>query len=161
MNGLRIQILPSMEDLSQARKYQFAAFIASESLLIVWDDDPSKVITRATNIESQLMQLVWQTGEPSGDGEIIIEKSGASDAAVDTELGEPMLELRSTNLMNTVLVACTLVIVVILLGLACRSLATEIAVDGSYVRLAFLTLVPVQVFFTLVGFLSLQIRDLD
>jgi hypothetical protein len=162
MNGLRIQILPSMEDLSQARKYQFAAFIASESLLIVWDDDPSNVITRATKIESQLMQLVWQTGEPSGEGEITIEKSGAADGVFDSEVGETMLEHRSTNLMNTVLVACTLVIVVVLLGLACRSLATEIAVDGSYIRLAFLSLVPVQVFFTLVSFLTkLRFQDQD
>lgn len=150
MNGLRIQILPNMEDLSKARKYQFAAFIASEYLLIVWDDDPSNVITRAMSIESQLMQLVWQTGEPSGDGEITTEKPGA----VDSELGDTVLEHRSTNLMNTVLVACTLVIVVVLLGLACRSLATEIAVDGSYIRLAFLSLVPIQVFFTLVSFLT-------
>ncbi|KAK5311800.1 hypothetical protein LTR93_011598 [Exophiala xenobiotica] len=51
--------------------------------------------------------------------------------------------------MNTVLVAFTLIIVIALLGLACRSLAIEIAVDKSYLRLAFLSLVPVQIFFTL------------
>ena len=153
-NGLRIQILPTVDNLYKARKYQFAAFIAAESLLIVWDDDPGNVITRATKIESQLMQLVWQTGDPSGEDEIAIEKSRGSEGTVDNESGEPILEHRSTNLMNTVLVACTLVIVVVLLGLACRSLATEIGVDGSYIRLAFLSLVPVQVFFTLVSALT-------
>lgn len=37
-NGLRVQVLPSMEDLPRARKAQSAAFIASEGLLVVWDD---------------------------------------------------------------------------------------------------------------------------
>lgn len=37
-NGLRVQVLPSMEELPRARKAQSAAFIASEGLLIVWDD---------------------------------------------------------------------------------------------------------------------------
>ena len=150
MNGLRVQILPSMDDLPRARKYQFAAFVASESLLVVWDDDPSNVIKRATKIESQLMQLVWQTGETSEDDEAINEKGGDVQVTVDAESGEILPEQRSTNLMNTILVACTLIIVVVLLGLACRSLATEISVDRSYIRLAFLALVPVQVFFTLV-----------
>lgn len=151
MNGLRVQILSSMDHLSQARKYQFAAFVTSESLLIVWDDDPSNVIQRATKIESELMQLVWQTDETNVDDSTTIEKSGPSDGGVDSGSIEAMLEHRSTNLLNTILVACTLVIVVVLLGLACRSLAAEVAVDGSYLRLAFLSLVPVQVFFTLVS----------
>lgn len=37
-NGLRVQVLPTMEELPRARKMQSAAFIASEGLLIVWDD---------------------------------------------------------------------------------------------------------------------------
>ena len=150
MNGLRVQILPTIADLPRARKYQFAAFIASESLLVVWDDDPSNVMMRATKIESELMELVWQTGEAGDDDDAINEKGACDGTPTDSESGQPVPEDRPTNLMNTVLVAFTLVIVVTLLGLACRSLAMEIAVDGAYLRLAFLALVPVQVFFTLV-----------
>ena len=40
-NGLRVQVLPSMEDLPRARKTQSAAFIASDGLLVVWDDGMS------------------------------------------------------------------------------------------------------------------------
>lgn len=36
--GLKVQLLPSMEHLSMARKYHQAAFIADEGLLVVWDD---------------------------------------------------------------------------------------------------------------------------
>ena len=154
LNGLRVQILPTIEDIPRARKYHFAAFIASESLLAVWDDDPSNVVKRATTIESQLMELVWHTGETGDDEDCSKEKDGAAQVTIDSESGEVVPERRLTNLMNTILVAFTLVIVTVLLGLACRSLATEIAVDGSYMRLAFLALVPVQIFFTLVGCLA-------
>ncbi|KAJ9643155.1 hypothetical protein H2204_002050 [Knufia peltigerae] len=149
MNGLRVQILPTIHDLPRARKYQFAAYVAAESLLVVWDDDPSNVIKRATTIESQLMELVWRTGEAGEDEVGTHEKHGGVDAFMDSESGEAIPDHRATNLMNTILVAFTLVIVVVLLGLACRSLAIEIAVDHSYLRLAFLSLVPVQIFFTL------------
>ena len=37
-NGLRVQILPTMDDLPKARKNQFAAFLAAEAILVVWDD---------------------------------------------------------------------------------------------------------------------------
>lgn len=150
MNGLRVQILPTIHDLPRARKYQFAAYVAAESLLVVWDDDPSNVIKRATTIESQLMELVWRTGGAGEDEVGTHEKHGGVDAFMDSESGEAIPDHRATNLMNTILVAFTLVIVVVLLGLACRSLAIEIAVDHSYLRLAFLSLVPVQIFFTLV-----------
>ena len=62
-NGLRIQIIPTVEDLPRARKHQFAAFIASEGLLVVWDDEALHLVQRAKAIESELMELVWKTGE--------------------------------------------------------------------------------------------------
>lgn len=58
LNGLRIQILPDFSDLARARKQQCAAFIASEGLLVVWDDDATHLIQRAAGIEDELMRLV-------------------------------------------------------------------------------------------------------
>jgi hypothetical protein len=156
--GLRVQILPTIYDLPRARKYQFAAFIAADALLVVWDDDPANVMARAIDIEAQLMELVWHTGEAAaGDDEVSNEKDAAGfQVTDDSESGQGVPEDRSTNLMNTILVAFTLIIVVTLLGLACRSLAAEIAVDGNFLRLAFLSLVPVQIFFTLVCIFACQ-----
>ena len=145
-DGLRIQILPGMHHLSQARQYHFAAFLAEEALLIVWDDNASKLIKRAKAIEDALTELVW--GDPDEAEDEDAEDEKRED--LDLESGDSVPEHRPTNLMNTILVAFTLIIVVMLLGLAARSLAVEIAVDQGYIRLAFLALVPVQVFFTLV-----------
>ena len=152
MNGLRVQILPGIQDLAKARKHQFAALVATEALLVVWDDEASNIMRRARAIESELMQLVWQTGLPGGDGEMLDDKHSAyAGSDIDAESTQVLSEQRPTHLMNTVLVAFTLVIVVTLLGLGCRSVAIEIAVDKIYLRLAFFALIPVQIFFTLVS----------
>jgi hypothetical protein len=164
MNGLRVQILPTIDDLPKARKNQFAAFIAAEALLVVWDDEPTHIIERARSIEDELMQLVWKTGEPEDEDEAAEKKKGPAvvECELDEESGEYKPENRPTNIMNSVLVGFTLLLITIMLGAGFRQIVIEIMVDSGYVRLAFLVLVPVQIFFTLVraSFASgvLQIR---
>lgn len=145
MNGLRIQILPTIEDLPRARKLQFAAFVASEALLVVWDDEALHLVQRAKAIESELMELVWKDEEAS------VEKKGPTVAAceVDEESGQPLPETRGLHLQNTVLVALTIVIIITFLGAGVRQVIIETDVDKDYTRLALLVLTPVQVFFTL------------
>lgn len=149
MNGLRVQILPTIDDLPRARKYQFAAFVASEGLLVVWDDDALHLVARAKAIESELMELVWKRGNL--DGEENEEKQGppVAEVEIDEESGEIIPEKRPIHLQNTVLVSLTLALVTVSLGAAWRQLAIEVSVDSTYIRLALVVLAPVQVFFTL------------
>ncbi|KAI9715008.1 MAG: hypothetical protein M1812_006221 [Candelaria pacifica] len=149
MNGLRIQILPTVDDLPRARKHQFAAFIASEALLIVWDDEATNLIDRAKSIEAELMELVWKTGEPDDDGEGGKKGPAVTEVEIDEESGEILPERRPLHLQNTILVAFTLALIVTVLGAGFRELGIEVAVDHGYIRMAFLLLTPVQVFFTL------------
>jgi len=146
LNGLRIQILPTIEDLPRARKHQFAAFVASEALLIVWDDEALHLVQRAKAIESELMELVWKTGE-SEDEEKKDQNVGVYE--IDEESGEIIPEKRGLHLQNTVLVALTLTLIMTTLGAAWRELAIETDSDGTYLRLSLVALTPVQVFFTL------------
>ena len=149
MNGLRVQILPTIDDLPKARKNQFAAFVASEALLIVWDDEAMNIMARAKAIEDELMELVWKTGEPEEEQE---ERKGPAvvECEIDEESGEVKPEKRPTHIQNSVLVGFTLLIITVMLGAGFRAIAIEIAVDHGYTRLAFLALTPVQIFFTLV-----------
>lgn len=154
MNGLRVQILPTISDLHAARKHQFAAFIAREAILVVWDDDALNIIQRAQQIESELMQLVWKAPV-----DMVHEKNESSNVsrtdfseaeARDEEAGEIALERRPTMLLNTILVSFTLLLICVVLGAAFRSIAQEVAVDGNYIRMVFVALTPIQIFFTLV-----------
>src|SRR6202035_3906637 len=108
LNGLRIQILPTVEDLPRARKHQFAAFVASEALLVVWDDEALHLVQRAKHIESELMELVWNAGNAEEDG----EKKGmeVTEYEVDEESGELIPGSRPLHLENTILVALTLIL---------------------------------------------------
>lgn len=151
MNGLRVQILPTIDALPRARKHQFAAFVASEAILVVWDDDALHLVQRAKAIESELMELVWKTGQPEDAEEGGDSKTpNGTTVEIDEESGKIKPQFRPTHLLNTILVAFTLVLIVTVLGAGFRELAIEVAVDKSYLRLAFVALTPVQIFFTLV-----------
>ena len=151
-NGLRVQILPTIEDLPRARKLQFAAFIASEALLVVWDDEALHLVERAKSIESELMDLVWKTGETAEDEDDNGEKKQlrVTEAEIDEESGQAIPEKRATHLLNTILVSITLILILTVLGAGFRQIAIEVAVDHDMIRLAFVALTPVQIFFTLV-----------
>lgn len=150
-NGLRVQILPTVEDLPKARKNQFAAFLAAEALLVVWDDEPTNIMARASLIEDELMDLVWRTGEPETEEEAAEKMKGPQVVSleIDEESGEEKPENRPTHIMNGVLVGCTLLIITIMLGAGFRQIAIEVTVDKGYTRIAFLLLTPIQIFFTL------------
>jgi hypothetical protein len=146
LNGLRIQILPTIEDLPRARKHQFAAFVASEALLVVWDDEALHLVQRAKAIESELMELVWKTGEQEDEEK---KEASAQVQEVDEETGEYIPEKRALHLQNTVLVSLTLILIMTTLGAGFRQIAIEVSVDKSMMRLALLALTPIQIFFTL------------
>jgi hypothetical protein len=151
-NGLRIQILPTIDDLPRARKHQFAAFIAADAVLVVWDDDALHIIQRAKHIESELMELVWRTGETSDEENQKPGKSEEFDIQIDEESGSVIPQARPIHLMNTILVALTLILIVTTLGAGFRQIAAEVAVDGNMIRLALIVMAPVQIFFTLVRY---------
>ena len=150
MNGLRVQILPSMLELPQAKKHQFAAFLAAEGLLVLWDDKATALVHRAKRIELELLDLVWEAGQPENGIDLEKMAPPMEDFKVDEESAEHPALKRVTRLQNAVLVACTIVLVMLMLGAGIRSVAIEVAIDKNYLRLAFLALTPVQIFFTLV-----------
>ncbi|KAI1246648.1 hypothetical protein MGN70_013549 [Eutypa lata] len=149
MNGLRIQILPSVEFLPRARKHQFAAFIASDGLLVVWDDDPMHLMDRAKSVQDELMELVWKTNNDEGEGDEKNRGTRTGEVEIDEESGQIIPEKRPIHLQNTILVSVTLAIITVSLGAAWRQLSIEVKVDGYFVRLALVALAPVQIFFTL------------
>ncbi|KAK8104806.1 glycosyltransferase [Apiospora kogelbergensis] len=111
MNGLRIQILPTVEDLPRAREAPVRGFRG-----------------RAKAIESELMELVWKTGEDDDD-----EKKQGPIAVTEYEIDEESGQIKPREAARA----------------HAQHLAIEVSVDGSYTRLALIALAPVQVFFTL------------
>jgi len=155
LNGLAVQIVPNVQALARARTHQFAACVASESMLVVWDDDAMHMLNRATTIETELMQLLW-TSSIHRDGfasklDLTINEKEIDDQSSMMESGAP--KPRPTVFINTILVSLSLCCIIATLGLGLRQLIIELLVEQGYVtgspyiRFAYLAFTPIWMFF--------------
>ena len=149
-DGLRIQVLPYVSSLSRCKKHQMAAFIRDSGMLVVWHDDPEKIISRAEQIEQQLVQILWKnqaaisvtdlaSGAPS-----IYAKEGY-EAGTDEEKLQPAEPPRRTMLYQPILMGLTAALAIFCIGVGWRQIVVEIKVDHSMTRLALLAVVPAQI----------------
>lgn len=160
-NGLRLQVLPSISYLPRCQKHHFGAFIQDQQILVVWDDQPKELLIRAEHIEADLMEMIWNEeyeedflDEKQTDPYVATtEISGNSISPSDLEAALEA-EKRPTLLLNPMMVAATIALLISALSLGFRNLASEIAVDGNYTRLALLAAVPPQVFVSLVSIIN-------
>jgi hypothetical protein len=147
-SGLQIQMFPSIRQLKIAQKHQCAAFIQDGSYLLVWDDDPNKLIERAADLERQLVEISWRTATgvyPKG------EQRQTSVVATREELLEAgMADDRKPTYINSYICALTLCLSFLIIGLGLKTLVKETIVDMGYARLATLAFIPVQFFMSLV-----------
>jgi hypothetical protein len=145
----RIQVVDDFIGLRRARKHQYAAFVREEGLLVVWDDDPSHLVSRIESIEADLLKVVWRLQE---EDEIPNEKMGllTSTTALDEET-QPVSQARPIRYYMPVMCACTMCLLVVLFGSRMQSIFQSITVLGQYSSLAFVALTPIMAFFTLVS----------
>lgn len=155
-DGLRIQILPNITFLPTCQKHHFAAFIKDTSILVVWDDEPKHLLSRAQKIEEQLMSMIWDSNSEYD------EKTNKSQSVLVTEVpqegpdGEIVYEELITEkprklvLIQATITALTLIILIAAIGAGWRNIAIEIAVDKSMMRLVFAAVVPLQMWLALV-----------
>ena len=153
LNGLAVQVVPTIEALSRARTHQFAAVVADEALLTVWDDDAVNMLQRAKTIEWELMQLLWNSNpfdsKMASKMDLTINEKEVSDSDSE-EMAAP--KPRPTIFINTVLVSLSLMCIIGTLGLGLRQLVIELAIDmgyspNPYTRLALLAFTPIWLFF--------------
>lgn len=149
--GLRIQVLPDMSYLARCQKHQFAAFVADRGILIVWDDEPKKLVGRVERLEQALMKMIWGSGDgyPEEKEEKpsqvqVQDAEGPDGEAVHVE------KPRRIVLIQPVLTACTLILTIAAIGSGWRRVAIEIFVDHNYIRLAFAALIIPQMWLGLV-----------
>ena len=162
-DGRRIQILPDLSSLSRCKKHHFAAFILEPAMLVVWHDDPEQVIRRAEQMEQLLVAMLWRDGSnlkeysPPGTPGImsgrntrqtVRKEKGDGPIIVETmEVDEEMAFYdgpRKTLLYQPILMGITATLCVLTIGVGWRRIAVEIMVDHNYIRLAFLAVVPAQ-----------------
>jgi uncharacterized protein (DUF2267 family) len=142
-DGLRLQVIPTLNDLARCQKHHFAAFIRDLSILVVWDDDPKKMIDRTEKLLQSFVISIWKSGEEDEDDEDGGGKKEAVMEVTDLDIENGGIEKRETQLLSPLMVSLALALLITCLGLGARKLAIEVSVDGSYVRLALLVVTPV------------------
>ncbi|CAN8106121.1 unnamed protein product [Discula destructiva] len=163
--GLRVQVVPAMEQLTACQLHHFAAFIADLEILVVWDDDPDNLLARAEQLQTQFVQLLWaQDGEDDDDdggGPYVpgpaLSALGHKDEGVDFWNVEAATEEqpRRVKLNCAFIMSCTLCIAIICLATGWRQLVIEVKTDGQWRRLALLATIPAQFFASMFFFHAL------
>ncbi|KAL2072785.1 hypothetical protein VTL71DRAFT_12128 [Oculimacula yallundae] len=138
-SGLQIQLLPSLRDVKLAQKHQCAAFIQEEAYVLVWDDNPTKLLQRATELERQLVDMAWFSATESEQKTLF-----SQDRETSLLLGAGLVDERHPTYINSVICGCTLTLSLFVVGLGMKVLARESALDHTYSRLAAIIFTPIQ-----------------
>ena len=159
--GLRVQLLPDITFLARCQKHHFAAFIQQPPCLVVWDDDPAHIISRAEGIEKSVISMIWD--DPEKDAVESGYKSPSTMPGRKSQCAVPSVRVkevsekpsdeenvayeespRPTAFTQAIYTAITAVIVTYTIGLGWRRVATEIKTDHNWARLGLLIVVPFQ-----------------
>lgn len=152
---LRLQVIPSLAHLAHAQRHQSAAFIADTATLLVWEDEPTRLLERAEYIQDALMKMSWK---PEPDEEGAQEKSGGKKPFVQIEEYNEVDEEagmeekpREIVLWQCIYESLTIALVMTAIGSGWRAVAVEMIQDPNWIRLAFIVVVPAQLWLALVG----------
>lgn len=162
-DGLRVQVLRTMADMPRGQLHHFAAFIEDVRMLVVWDDEPEKLLARVQTLEARFIEIIWGGGEDEAeedDGGGNEKKGGAAVNVQEldpAQLEEALAkERRPVRLESAFMVAITLAIWIVCPALGWRWLAFQTVVDGTYLRFALLAATPAQMFISLVSTFTLR-----
>lgn len=151
--GLHLQVLPNMSYLPRCQKHQFAAFIADRGILVVWDDDPKKILGRAERLENALIKMVWGKQTMCLDEDEKKEETKVELAEVDADPEDPSAEKpRRIVLWQAIFSAFTIALAISALGLGWRQITFETATDHFYLRFLFALAIIPQIWLALVSF---------
>jgi hypothetical protein len=151
--SLKLQILPSINNLPQCQKHHFAAFIQDSAALVVWDDDPKHILERTRRLEKQLMAMVWKGESAYGEEKLEdAEESPRVSGEVGDEAPEDLVDKpRKIVLIQASITAATLAMIIAAIGGGFRRVAVEIMIDHTWLRLALIVVVPIQIWLGLVS----------
>lgn len=170
-NGSQIQIFESMAGLansSTVRKFQYAALLRQERLLLVWHDDLGAILSQAMEVESRILALVWGTSKSPFSGfdsniqssanstieesslkfEMAKEKDvevNAEEVESDVEKAEGPKESLARPLIFTssIFIGLAMVLIICLvIGLGNRQLILQTMTDKFYPRLLLILTEP-------------------
>lgn len=176
-NGSQVQIFDSMAELAASiavKKFQYAALVRYERVMLVWHDDLGAILSHAMEIESRMLALIWGTAKNPFGGSTNPFSTGANSYTasevnvstgkdkgtevnieevnrdVDVENGPRESLARPLVLTSSIFIGlATMCIIILVVGLGNRSLALEVLTDKMMIRLALVATEPLFLMFGL------------
>ncbi|OQN97140.1 hypothetical protein B0A48_17237 [Cryoendolithus antarcticus] len=139
--GLSVQVLEEMAHLPQCLKHTSAAFISDRRILVVWDDNPRHLLTRAQDMEKQLMDMIWDAQSIHSDEDQIPKEPHVKEKRVfeDDETAVKQ-KPRRFMLITPMTCALSLCLCVASIGTGWKQLVFQSIVDNNWIRLVFVAL---------------------
>ncbi len=143
-----------------------AALVREQAMLIIWGDSPESCVERAREVQEQMMQpfidamdeIPEEQAEPPTKKEPVIsvsevssETHADSDSAANANEESMTEPPRKPVLIQATLTGATLFLIIAALGAGWKNIVVELMVDHSYIRLAFIFVVPLQIWLALVS----------
>ncbi|PVH99985.1 hypothetical protein DM02DRAFT_709863 [Periconia macrospinosa] len=177
-NGSQVQIYDSMADIAQSstiKKFQYAALVREERVVLIWHDDLGAILNQAMEIESRMLALIWGTARnPFGantnpfstannsvyvgsEVDVTMEKDNHIEVGVgevnregDIEAGPRESLARPLILTSSLFVGLALMgIIILVFGLGNRAIALQTVTDKTMLRLALIATEPLLLLFGL------------
>lgn len=160
---LRLQVVPDIAALPHCQRHQSAAFISDTATLLVWEDEPTRLLERAEYIQDALMKMSWKSEpvegeEEKGDGKKPFVQIEEYDEVTEEEAGMEE-KPRETVLWQCIYEGATIALVISAIGTGWRWIAIEHVQDPQWTRLLFILCIPPQIWLALVGRVISNAKD--
>jgi hypothetical protein len=152
-SGKRLQVVPDFDALAYCQRYHSAAFVKSHQSLVVWEDDPERLLVRAEGIQDALVKMIWGD-ELAQVTKKTIEKSVGVDVAECDESWDGSENVknqqRPLRLWQTVYTSIAILMLTTAIGSGWRQVAIQQVQDPDWLRLLFLISLPGEAWLSLV-----------
>jgi hypothetical protein len=152
--GKRLQVIPDYNALQYCQKNMGAAFIATHQTLVVWEDDPKRLLDRAQGIQDALVKMIWGN-DLARVTDKTIAKSIGIEAVENNEEGWGLHEDKSEQprklkLWQSLYTSIAICMLTVAIGSGWRQIAIEQIHDPNWLRMLFLIAIPGQAWLSLV-----------
>ncbi|KAH8691764.1 glycosyl transferase family group 2-domain-containing protein [Phaeosphaeriaceae sp. PMI808] len=147
-------LIRELNALPHCQKNQSAAFIASHETLVVWEDDPVRLLNRAQGIQDSLVKMIWGSelsqSEEASHGENIAFDVSKLDPAPDQ--GDRRESPRRIILWQATYTSVAVCMLIAAIGSGYRKIAIQQLHEPNWFRLFFIAALPGQVWLSLFFF---------
>jgi hypothetical protein len=153
-SGKRLQIIPDFGALAYCQKNQSAAFVRSHQTLVVWEDDPKKLLDRAQGLQDAIIRMVWGNEVAFATERAIAKSVGTEfpDHGTDLdELEDNQEPPRKIRVWQAIYTSTAILMLTVAIGGGWREIGIQQVQAPNWLRLLFLITLPPHVWLSLVS----------